>query len=114
MTSFTFSRALAGKKEQFYETQANQFKFFTPMDPTTNESRPVTSETLEAKQARLEENYRRSPMVLINRSSLTKWLEHSYAEYDRCWEHGDKVNSLFWDGMIRAFHRCLDAEVTEP
>ena len=83
------------------------------MDPKKSESRPVTSETFEAKQARLEENYHRSPMVLINRSSLTKWLEHSYAEYDKCWEHGDKVNSLFWDGMIRAFHRCLDAEVTD-
>ena len=112
--SFISLLALAGRKERFKKIQVTQFKSFTLMDPTTNESRPVTSETLEAKQARLEENYRRSPMVSINRSSLTKWLEHSYAEYDRCWEHGDKVNSLFWDGMIRAFHRCLDAEVTEP
>ena len=111
--SFISSLALAGRKEQFYETQANQFKFFTLMDPTTNESRPVTSETFAAKQARLEENYHRSPMVLINRSSLTNWLEEAYAEYDRCWRQGDKVNSLVWDGMIRAFHRCLDIEVTD-
>ena len=111
--SFISSLALAGRKERFRNTQANQFKSFTLMDPTTSESRPVTSETFEAKQARLEENYRSSPMVLINRSCLTEWLEQSYAEYDKCWEHGDKVNSLFWDGMIRAFHRCLDAEVTD-
>ena len=111
--SFISSLALAGRKEQFKKTQANQFNFFTLMDPTTNESQPVTSETLEAKQARLEENYRRSPMVLLNRSSLTKWLEEAYDEYDKCWRQGDKVNSLVWDGFIRAFHRCLDAEVTD-
>jgi len=111
--SFISSLALAGRKEQFKKTQANQFNFFTLMDPTTNESRPVTSETLEAKQARLEENYRRSPMVLINRASLTNWLEQAYDEYDKCWRHGDKVNALVWDGFIRAYHRCLDAEVTD-
>ena len=83
------------------------------MDHKKKESLQVTSETLEAKQARLEENYYRSPMVLINRSSLTNWLEHAYAEYDRCWKHGDKVNALVWDGFIRAYHRCLDAEVTD-
>ena len=82
------------------------------MDPTTSESRPVTSETFEAKQARLEENYRSSPMVLLNRSCLTEWLEQAYDEYDKCWRHGDKVNALVWDGFIRAYHRCLDAEVT--
>jgi len=110
---FISSLALAGRKEQFKKTQAIQFKFFTPMDPKTNESRPVTSETFEARQARLEENYHRSPMVLINRSSLTNWLEEAYSEYDKCWRQGDKVNSLVWDGHIRAFHRCLDAEVTD-
>ena len=52
-------------------------------------------------------------MVLINRSSLTNWLEEAYSEYDKCWRQGDKVNSLVWDGHIRAFHRCLDAEVTD-
>ena len=111
--SFISLPALAGRKEQSKKTQANQFKFFTPMDPTTSELRPVTSETFEAKQARLEENYHRSPMVLINRSSLTNWLEQAYDEYDKCWRHGDKVNALVWDGFIRAYHRCLDAEVTD-
>ena len=111
--SFISLLALAGRKERFKKIQATQFKFFTLMDPKTNESRPVTSETFEAKQARLEENYRRSPMVLINRSSLTEWLEQAYAEYDKCWRHGDKINALVWDGFIRAYHRCLDAEVTK-
>jgi len=111
--SFTSLPALAGRKEQFKKTTANQFSSFTFMDHKKKESPQVTSETLEAKQARLEENYRRSPMVLINRSSLTNWLEHAYAEYDRCWKHGDKVNALVWDGFIRAYHRCLDAEVTD-
>ena len=111
--SFISLPALAGRKEQFKKTQANQFKSFTLMDHKTSESRPVTSETLEAKQARLEENYRRSPMVLINRSCLTSWLEEAYDEYDKCWRHGDKVNALVWDGFIRAYHRCLDAEVTD-
>ena len=113
MMSFISLLALAGRKERFKKIQVTQFKSFIPMDPTTNESRPVTSETLEAKQARLEENYRRSPMVLINRSSLTNWLEQAYDEYDKCWRHGDKVNALVWDGFIRAYHRCLDAEVTD-
>ena len=111
--SFISLLALAGRKERFKKIQVTQFKFFTLMDPTTNESRPVTSETLEAKQARLEENYRSSPIVLINRSCLTNWLEEAYAEYDKCWQQGDKVNALVWDGHIRAFHRCLDAEVTD-
>ena len=104
--------ALAGRKERFKKIQVTQFKFFTLMDPTTSESRPVTSETFEAKQARLEENYRSSPMLLLNRSCLTEWLEQAYDEYDKCWRHGDKVNALVWDGFIRAYHRCLDAEVT--
>ena len=95
--SFTSLLALAGRKERFKKIQVTQFKFFTLMDPTTNESRPVTSET----------------MVLINRSSLTNWLEQAYDEYDKCWRHGDKVNALVWDGFIRAYHRCLDAEVTD-
>ena len=111
--SFISLPALAGRKERFKNTQATLFKFFIPMDQETSESQPVTSETLEAKQARLEENYRRSPMVLINRSSLTEWLEQAYAEYDKCWRHGDKINALVWDGFIRAYHRCLDAEVTK-
>lgn len=110
--SFISSLALAGRKGRCGNTQANQFKSFI-MDPTTSESRPVTSETFEAKQARLEENYHRSPMVLINRSCLTNWLEQAYDEYDKCWRHGDKVNALVWDGFIRAYHRCLDAEVTD-
>jgi hypothetical protein len=105
--------AQAGGKERFKNTLVNQFNFFIPMDQPTNESQSVTSETFEAKQARLEENYRRSPMVLINRTSLTNWLEQAYAEYDKCWRHGDKVNALVWDGFIRAYHRCLDAEVTD-
>ena len=113
MMSFISLPALAGRKEQFKKTQANQFKSFIPMDHKTSESQPVTSETFEAKQARLEENYHRSPMVLINRSSLTNWLEQAYDEYDKCWRHGDKVNALVWDGFIRAYHRCLDAEVTD-
>ena len=111
--SFISLPALAGRKEQFKKTQATQFKSFIPMDPTTSELRPVTSETFEAKQARLEENYYSSPMLLLNRSCLTDWLEEAYAEYDKCWRHGDKVNSLVWDGMIRAYHRCLDGEVTK-
>ena len=111
--SFISLPALAGRKERFKNTQATLFKFFIPMDQETNESQQAISETLEAKQARLEENYRRSPMVLINRSSLTEWLEQAYAEYDKCWRHGDKVNALVWDGFIRAYHRCLDAEVTK-
>ena len=113
MMSFISLPALAGRKEQSKKTQANQFKFFTPMDPTTSELRPVTSETFEAKQARLEENQRRSPMVLINRSSLTKWLEEAYADYEKQWRNGNKKESLVADGMLRAFHRCLDAEVTD-
>ena len=113
MMSFISLLALAGRRERFKKTQVTQFKSFTLMDPTTSESRPATSETFEAKQARLEENYRRSPMVLINRSSLTSWLEQAYDEYDKCWRHGDKVNALVWDGFIRAYHRCLDAEVTD-
>jgi len=52
-------------------------------------------------------------MLLLNRSSLTDWLEEAYAEYDKCWRHGDKVNALVWDGFIRAYHRCLDGEVTK-
>ena len=111
--SFISLPALAGRKEQFKKTQATQFKSFTPMDQQTNESRSVTSETFEARQARLEENYHSSPMVLLNRSSLTDWLEEAYDEYDKCWRHGDKVNALVWDGFIRAYHRCLDAEVTK-
>ncbi|MAB77682.1 MAG: hypothetical protein CMO47_14685 [Verrucomicrobiales bacterium] len=111
--SFISLPALAGRKERFKNTQATLFKFFIPMDQETNESQQAISETLEAKQARLEENYRRSPMVLINRSSLTEWLEQAYAEYDKCWRHGDKINALVWDGFIRAYHRCLDAEVTK-
>ena len=111
--SSTSLPAQAGGKERFKNTLVNQFNFFIPMDQTTNESQSVTSETFEAKQARLEENYRRSPMVLINRTSLTNWLEQAYAEYDKCWRHGDKVNALVWDGFIRAYHRCLDAEVTD-
>ena len=111
--SFISLLAPAGRKGRCRKTQANQFKSFTPMDHKTSESRPVTSETFEAKQARLEENYRSSPLVLINRSSLTEWLEEAYDEYDKCWRHGDKVNALVWDGFIRAYHRCLDAEVTK-
>ena len=83
------------------------------MDPKTPESQSTTSETSEAKKARLEENYRRSPMVLLNRTSLVKMLETSYQEYDKCWKQEDKVNSLFWDGCIRTLHRILDMEVTD-
>ena len=111
--SFISSLAQAGERERFKDTQANQFKFFTAMDQTTNGAPQVTSETCEAKKARLEENYRSSPLLLLNRSSLTEWLEEAYDEYDKCWRHGDKVNALVWDGFIRAYHRCLDAEVTK-
>jgi hypothetical protein len=111
--SSTSLPALAGRRGQSKKTTANQLSSFTSMDPKKPESQPVTSETFEAKQARLEENYHSSPIVLINRSSLTNWLEEAYAEYDKCWQQGDKVNSLVWDGHIRAFHRCLDAEVTD-
>ena len=111
--SFISSLALAGRKGRCRNTQANQFKSFTLMDPTTSESRPVTSETFEAKQARLEENYYSSPMLLLNRSSLTEWLEEAYAEYEKCWKLGDKKNSLVWDGFIRAYQRCLDSEITK-
>lgn len=53
-----------------------------------------------------------SPFVLINRSCLNSWLDEAYGEYVKCWQEGDKDASLVWDGFIRAFHRCLDAEVT--
>ena len=73
----------------------------------------MTSETFEARQARLEKNYRSSPFVLINRSSLTEWLEEAYAEYDKQWRNGDKKEALVADGMLRAFQKCLDEEVTD-
>ena len=82
------------------------------MDLKKSGSRPVPSATFEARQARLEEHYHSSPVVLINRSFLTDQLEEAYRQYDKCWSQGDKINSLVWDGFIRAFHRCLDAEVT--
>ena len=83
------------------------------MDHKKKESQPATSETFEAKQARLEENYRRSPMVLISRTCLVEKLEFAYKQYEYCWHHGDKVNSLFWDGCIRTLHNILDIEVID-
>lgn len=81
------------------------------MDLKTQRSPQVTSETCEAKQTRLEQNAQNSPYVLIKRDCLNSWLEEAYGEYSKSFSQGDKASSLVWDGFIRAFHRCLDAEV---
>ena len=52
-------------------------------------------------------------MVLISRTCLVEKLEFAYKQYEYCWHHGDKVNSLFWDGCIRTLHNILDIEVTD-
>ncbi|MAB74910.1 MAG: hypothetical protein CMO47_00405 [Verrucomicrobiales bacterium] len=78
----------------------------------TSESPPPTSETFEARQARLEANYRADPMITISRSCLVDMLERAYLQYEKCWAHDDKVNAIYWDGVLRALHRVLDMEIT--
>ena len=76
---------------------------------TTSDIRNLRSQTDSTRAKRPEQ----SLLVLIKRDCLNSQLEEAYGEYSKSFCEGDKASSLVWDGFIRAFHRCLDAEVTK-